>query len=118
MWLKLRWARFFTLADWQWKLSPRPDFDFVVTFPCRHSECGGSHTLLVRVVERAHDVLARSHSERFSADQMYTEPHPALFGDGPENTYWQMPHGAGGGVESVEQWFPNAHQTWRQTIAG
>jgi hypothetical protein len=35
---------------------------------------------------------------------MYTEPHPALFGDGPENTFWQKAHGAGGGVEAIAQW--------------
>jgi hypothetical protein len=114
MWLKLQWARFFALVGWEWKLSPRPGFDFKVTFPCGHSECHGSHTLLVRVVERTRDALAKSHSKKFSADQTYTEPHPALFGDGPENTFWQMAHGAGGGVEAVAQWVPNASAIWEK----
>ena len=102
MWLKLRWARFFTLAGWDWKLSPRPGFDFQVTFPCGHSECNGSHTLVVRIVDKCREALARKHQETF--DYAYSEPHPALFGDGPANTLWEMSHGAGGGVEQVADW--------------
>jgi hypothetical protein len=102
MWLKLRWARFFTLAGWNWKLSPRPGFDFQVTFPCNHSECHGSHTLIVRVVDKCYEALAHKHSETFA--WAYNEPNPALFGDGPENTYWEMCHGAGGGSEQVDEW--------------
>jgi hypothetical protein len=113
-WLKLKWARFFTLAGWEWKLSSHPGFDFKITFPCGHSECKGSHTLLVRVVERSREALAKSHAKRFSAEQMYTQPHPALFGDGPENTFWQMMHGAGGGIEDVARWVPDARRLWEQ----
>lgn len=101
MWLKLRWARFFTLAGWSWKLSPRPGFDFQVTFPCGHSECNGSHTLIVRVCNRPRPVL----QEKYKAFAWpYEEPHPALFGDGPANTFWEMAHGAGGGCETAERW--------------
>lgn len=104
MYLKLRWARFFTLAGWNWKLSSKPGFDFQVTFPCRHSECHGSHSLLVRVCEKTHDALVRKHEDLYDLDRTYSEPHPALFGDGPCNTHWQMPHGAGGGCESAYNW--------------
>lgn len=102
MWLKLRWARFFTLAGWNWKISARPGFDFEVTFPCDHSECHGAHTILVRVVDKCREAIEKKHRETFS--QPYIEPHPALFGDGPDNTYWEMSHGAGGGCEQVEDW--------------
>lgn len=104
MWLKLRWARFFTLAGWNWKLSPRPGFDFQVTFPCEHSECKRtrSHTLIVRVIDKHYDALELKHRETFR--YAYNSPHPALFGDGPLNTYWEMAHGAGGGCESVDDW--------------
>jgi hypothetical protein len=113
MWLKLRWARFFTLAGWNWKLSPRPGFDFQVTFPCSHSECHGSHTLIVRVVDKNHDALARKFRDTFS--NAYEEPHPALFGDGPANTYWEMPHGAGGGSETAENWTKeSANRLWER----
>ena len=110
--LKLVWACFFTLAGWDWRLSSRPGFDFDVKFPCNHSECHGYHRLLVRVVNKAGSVLAKKHYELFSVEAMYSEPHPALFGDGPENTYWEMVHGAGGGVESAERWVQDALSVW------
>ena len=109
MWLKLRWARFFTLAGWNWKLSPRPGFDFQVTFPCPHGECDGSHTLIVRIVDKCYEALVRKHGETFN--YAYDVPHPALFGDGPANTYWEMAHGAGGGCESVDDWMTRARWT-------
>jgi len=102
MWLKLRWARFFTLAGWNWKLSPRPGFDFEVSFPCTNSECDGSHTLIVRVCDKAHYYLAEKHRQTF--EYAYEEPNPALFGDGPANTYWEMCHGCGGGCYTAEGW--------------
>lgn len=115
MLLKLRWARFFTLAGWDWKLSQRPGFDFQVTFPCNHSECHGSHSLLVRVCEKNHDALVTKHEELWDAGFMYTAPHPALFGDGPDNTHWQMPHGAGGGYETAVNWTKtSANELWER----
>jgi hypothetical protein len=103
MYLKLRWARFFTLAGWDWKLSPKPDFDFQVTFSCGHSECG-SHELLVRISEKTHEALIATHKQLWDVHYMYSSPHPALFGDGPDNTHWQMAHGAGGGYASLGAW--------------
>lgn len=114
MWLKLQWARFFTLAGWEWNLSPRQGLDFRVTFPCGHSECNGSHTLFVRVIERSLEALVKSHGTKFSTERIWTEPHPALFGDGLANTYWVMSHGAGGGSESVRQWIPEAAKFWQR----
>jgi hypothetical protein len=99
MLLKLRWARFFTLAGWNWRLSTRPGFDFLVTFPCGSGECG-SHELLVRVCEKTHEALVRRHTDLYDIDFMY-ESTPALFGDGPDNTHWQMAHGSGGGDYSL-----------------
>ncbi|WP_158785744.1 hypothetical protein [Granulicella sp. L46] len=114
MFLKLRWARFFTLAGWDWRLANQPGFDFIVTFPCGHSECSGSHTLKVRICEKVYDALARRHGEIYDVDSMYSIPHPALFGDGPDNTYWQMGHGSGGGCETVSQWIANANRLWER----
>lgn len=113
MWLKLRWARFFTLAGWNWKLSHRPGFDFQVTFPCEHSECSGSHTLIVRICDKSHWLLEKKHGETFT--NPYDEPNPALFGDGPENTYWEMVHGHGGGCETVSKWtYSDANYLWER----
>jgi hypothetical protein len=112
MYLKLRWARFFTLAGWNWKLSPTPGFDFVVTFPCGHSECR-SHDLLVRISEKTHEALIRKHDELFDTHYMYRSPHPALFGDGPNNTHWQMACGPGGGSFCVDGW-PGMTEYWKR----
>lgn len=115
MYLKLRWARFFTLAGWNWKLAPqRTGADFIITIPCGHGECDGSHTIAVRICEKSADALERKHGELY-AGRMYDSPNPALFGDGPENTYWQMAHGAGGGSESIVDWTKtDANQLWKR----
>ena len=105
VYLKLRWARFFTLAGWNWRLAhPRTGADFIVTLPCEHSECHGSHTLAVRICNKNREALENKHDQMYDPPLMYQEPHPALFGDGPRNTVWQMSHGAGGGTFSVLQW--------------
>ena len=103
-WLQLRWTRFFTLAGWDWKLSTRPGFDFEVRFPCRSGECDGGHTLSVRIVDKPHYYLTQDYKAFRYA---YHEPHPALFGDGPENTFWAMTHGSGGGEYKVDNWQTN-----------
>jgi hypothetical protein len=115
MYLKLRWARFFTLAGWNWSLARQPGFDFHVKFPCMHSECSGSHELLVRVSEKNHDALVKKHDDLFDIHYMYSSPHPALFGDGPASTHWQMAHGSGGGYETAERWTNgDAHDLWER----
>jgi hypothetical protein len=115
MHLKLKWARFFALAGWAWKLAPKhSSFDFRVTFPCEHSECNGSHSLLVRISEKTLEALTAKHADLWNIDFVYSVPSPALFGDGPNNTYWQMVHGAGGGDESVSQWLPDANERWER----
>jgi hypothetical protein len=115
--LQLRWARFFTLAGWKWKLaSPYSGFDFHVTIPCEHSECNGSHELSVRIQEKTLEVLNTQHDELFSVDEMYAEPHPALFGNGPKNTVWQMVHGAGGGVFRLDGWSSDFEILWEKSV--
>jgi hypothetical protein len=113
MWLKLRWARFFTLAGWQWRLSPRPGFDFEVTFPCRNGECDGSHTLIVRVADKSYHEFVDEYHKTFR--NTYREPNPALFGDGPEDTYWEMVHGSGCGCETAQSWTStDANLLWKE----
>jgi hypothetical protein len=112
--LKLRWARFFTLAGLNWNLSSTPGFDLKVTIPCRNGDCNGSHTLMVRICRKTCEALVQEHGEFYDVDLMYNEPHPALFGDGPDNTCWQMAHGAGGGQYTVSYWVGNANELWEQ----
>ena len=113
-----RWERFFVLAGLAWKPSVRLEsgFDFILTLPCNHSECAGFHILGVRALEKAREALGRKHNEWYTADQMWEEPHPALFGDGPKNTWWQMGHGSGGGIWSLDEWLPNADSLWERVV--
>jgi hypothetical protein len=99
LFLKLRWARFFTLAGWNWSLSTTPGFDFFITLP--GTDEGETHSLLVRISEKTHEALVAKHNDLFDIHHMYRNPHPALFGDGPTNTHWQMAWGSGGGYYTV-----------------
>ena len=55
--LEATWAAFFDLAGWRWSVNPEPVEnwapDFRVSFDCGHSECGGSHSLLIAVLPLA-----------------------------------------------------------------
>jgi len=104
MYLKLRWARFFTLAGWNWSLAKQPGFDFLVEWPGVDSDDGVRHSLLIRICEKTHLALAIKHSELWDVHYAYSSTAPALFGDGPENTFWQMTWGSGGGDYSVAQY--------------
>jgi hypothetical protein len=125
--LHARWAAFFDLAGWIWHTNPAPvgDWspDFRVTFPCSHSECGGSHTLLVSVLPVStidgfgrHPCLDYSYGiprEGSSAGWIGADSG-AAFGESPKVTRWEMSHGAGGGMEDVFSWVSNADQLWKQ----
>jgi hypothetical protein len=116
MYLKLRWARFFTLAGWEWTLAPKhSSFDFHVTIPC-HKRCedGDSHSLLVRICEKTYEALIAKHDDLWDIGFMYSAPHPALFGDGPKNTHWQMAHGGGGGYCGVVGWGIGLEELWER----
>lgn len=111
--LEARWAAFFDLAGWKWEYEPldikgwSPDFRIVI--PCTHSECNGSHSLLVEV--KPYFTL-----EDFSGHPCMNYPFggddgveipadaSACFGIGPAVTQWEMVHGHGGGIYSVESW--------------
>jgi hypothetical protein len=45
-------------------------------------------------------------------DFIYSDPHPALFGYGPQNTHWQMAHGGGGGHYSLNSLWPGLEKLW------
>lgn len=110
--LEARWAAFFDLIGWKWEYEPidldgwTPDFR--VEFPCYHSECNGTHALLIEV------------KPYFSIDDFKNHPctkhfwgrdipadSSAAFGCNPSVVYWEMVHGAGGGSEEGIQAFEN-----------
>ncbi|WP_105253843.1 hypothetical protein [Pseudoalteromonas sp. T1lg75] len=125
--LEAIWAAFFDLAGWQWWYNPvqvenwKPDFK--VTFPCGHSECGGSHTLLVSVLptrdlnsQKEHPSLLHSYGVA-NKDGKYLADGGALFGIGPLVTQWQIVHGSGGGIEDVHSRVHNANELWDKAAA-
>ena len=97
---------------------------FRVEFPCGHSECPDTHVLLIDV--QPFDDVASFAGHRcmdFAFGECWKptgeiESIPAdasaAFGINPDVTYWEMGHGAGGGLENVQNWvFTNAHELWK-----
>jgi hypothetical protein len=122
--LEAQWAAFFDLAGWTWHTNPAsvgnwaPDFR--VEFPCGHSECNETHTLLVAVlpyssIEAFGDHPSLSHC--YGIKSPYDDLHPSIdagaaFGTSPQVTVWEFSHGAGGGQYSVRQWESEADSLW------
>ncbi|WP_409268769.1 hypothetical protein [Pseudomonas sp. KCJK9044] len=119
--LLAQWAVFFELAGWEWQPTPStvgnwlPDFR--VQFDCGHSECSGSHSLLVSVLavddpQKVQGHPAMQYRYHVRDDSGFHADAGALFGNSPSASHWEMAHGAGGGLESVPSWVSNAHQLW------
>lgn len=128
--LEARWAAFFDLVDWTWEYEPidLPGWtpDFRVGFRCSHTECcadfcspkvNGSyprnenhrHILLVEVKPYYHINEFEGHpclDYPFGQSEKGTIPADAsaAFGINPFVSYWEMCHGAGGGVYCVGDW--------------
>lgn len=122
--LHAHWAAFFDLAGWKWRSNPlairdwQPDF--VVEFPCGHSECGDTHTLFLSVIPseslqglEGHPALAHRYGVQDEKGVRVGDAG-ALFGTSPEVSIWEMSHGAGGGVDDVPSWVDGAKDLWRQ----
>ena len=125
--LQAKWAAFFDLVGWVWKKNPAPVAnwkpDFRVTFDCGHSECGGSHTVLVSVLPlddtegvKGHPALMHVYSVKDSRGN-YIADAGAIFGSSPSATRWEMAHGAGGGIENVTKWVIDANSLWNQAAS-
>lgn len=127
--LEARWAAFFDIVKWKWEYEPidlvgwSPDFR--VEFPCGHSGCNGSHTLLVEVKPyfdindfKGHPCLDYPFGSKWIGDdsdgcEKIPADASAAFGANPRTTYWEMTHGHGGGCESVPCWFlGDIDSTW------
>lgn len=125
--LEAIWASFFDLAGWQWWYNPiaidnwKPDFK--VTFPCSHSECNGSHTLMVSIVP-THDIKSLSSHPSLSHSYEVSDNNNrrvadggALLGISPSVSRWEISHGSGGGVEDVFFRVDNANHLWEKAVA-
>ena len=131
--LEAQWAAFFDLAKWEWRVNPAPvgDWapDFRVTFPCTHSECGGSHTLLVAVLPFAQRDDCKGHPSLrhfYGINQANREDYKglgvsidagAVFGSSPKASTWEMSHGAGAGTEDVPAWVDHAESLWSEAAS-
>jgi len=116
MHLKLRWARFFTLAGWNWSLARQSGLDFLIDFPGVDCDDNSPHSLLVRICEKNYKALIAKHDDLWDVHYMYSSPHPALFGDGPKNTHWQIAWGSGGGYYTVagRMLYNRAEELWKR----
>lgn len=111
--LEARWACFFDLAGWRWQYEPidLPGWspDFRVEFPCGHSECPPSHTLLVEIkpyFSKGHQCLNFAYGEGIPAHAS------AAFGNDPSISEWEMSHGAGGGIFSIPELVAGWESLW------
>lgn len=120
--LHARWAAFFDLAGWDWRVNPAPvgnwKPDFRVKFDCGHSECTGSHTLIVGISPiddknalQLHPATHHNYGVKNRAGEIIADAG-AVFGNDPEATHWEMAHGAGGGIDFVSFWVPDANALW------
>ncbi|HDZ09316.1 hypothetical protein [Pseudohongiella sp.] len=120
--LEATWAAFFDLAGWKWKYKPEPirnwQPSFGASFFCEHSECDGSHTILISVLPvesldglEGHPALSYSYSvPGTDADG------GALFGSGPAATKWEIAHGSGGGLEDIYFRVDDADEIWKRAL--
>ncbi len=121
--LEARWAAFFDLAEWEWQYEP-VDYldwspDFYVKFCCGHSDCPPMHELLVEVkpyfsLEQFAGHPCMDHFFSGWGEENFPADSSAAFGINPSVTHWEMAHGAGGGVESVEQWVDDWELLWKK----
>jgi len=115
--LEARWAAFFDLIGWEWEYEPfdLPGWtpDFLVVFACDHSECNGSHSLLVEIKPYlsidefdGHPCMDYPYGTYFNEKGKATNKYipadsSAAFGNNPDVTYWEIAHGSGGGIENI-----------------
>lgn len=125
--LEARWAAFFDLAKWEWRANPahvgdwQPDFR--VKFPCKHSKCCGSHSLLVSVIPVDKIEDASNHpalEQRYNIEGPDKEHYKgvdagAVFGTSPKVSRFEFAHGPGSGVDDGPVWVNDAEQLWART---
>lgn len=110
--LEARYAAFFDLAGWAWEYEPfdLPGWvpDFLVRFPCGHSECPPEHVILAEVKPyttldefKGHPCLDYHYGHKGCDEKGDFIDIPAdasaALGYHPRVSYWEMGHGNGGG---------------------
>ena len=122
------WAAFFDLAGWRWDINPvavngwTPDFR--VSFDCSHSECGGSHSLVVAVkpfetIEQFDGHLCLEYDfGGYDAAEGGIGKIPvdgaAALGVNPRVSRWVISHGSGGGQEDMKFRVNDCDRLWAE----
>lgn len=84
------WAKFLSLLGWRWRPAQVPGYTFHVTAPC---PCKRSHELIVRLYPGRGAQPVEAFEATFEVGgESLNEPHPAIFGSNPENTYFLLDH--------------------------
>lgn len=123
--LEARWAAFFDLVGWKWEYEPIdlngwvPDFR--VQWECGHSECNGSHSLLVEIKPYRNIKDFEGHPCMhyigcgLGACEEIDEDSSAAFGINPSVIYFGLAHGAGGGEETdIRMWASDIEENWNK----
>jgi len=120
--IEQHYAKFFDKVGWFYEHRPQGfkiTPNFIVEFLCRHSECVPMHAIAVYIDEKAMNLKqAEAHLDRLEqavGTSRYCTPNLAVFGADPSISVWEMPHGAGGGVETASNWCLDLHKNWLVT---
>lgn len=106
--LEARWAAFFHLAgiDYQYEPIDLPGWspDFRLTWKCYRSDCVDFHSILVEVkpYPRIKDFEGHKCMNHFYGHGDIPACSSAAFGENPFVTCWEMVHGNGGGLHTIE----------------
>ncbi len=134
--LEARWACFFDLCGWEWQYKPfkagRWEPEFRVSWVCGHSECD-EHVLIIEVkpYDRIDDFDDNNYGMQFfygcgwaedgcspmdtlEAHELPPCSSSAVFGNNPNITYWDMAHGHGGGIYSVDCFVHKSDELWER----
>jgi hypothetical protein len=122
--LEATWAVFFDIIKWKWDYEPYDldgwTPDFLLTIPCTHSECSGDHKILIEVKPyekiiqfRGHKCLEFIYGFNDETGEKIPADSSAAFGINSSVTYWEMGHGAGGGIFEISDYFSNHADIWK-----
>ena len=122
--LLARWAAFFDIAEWEWRLYPHSvgnwQPDYRVNFECGDRLCKSSHTLFVAVLpiytpERLEHHPAIDFTQTIKDEQgQPIADAGAVFGINPGYTKWMFEHNNGKAWTSVPLWIPDHTQMWAE----
>jgi hypothetical protein len=124
--LEARYAAFFDIVGWKWDYEPidlvgwTPDFR--VEFECGRKSCQPTHSLLAEVKPYnrldefiGHQCLEYPYGRKWESGDAIDACASAAFGINPHVSSWEMVHGDGGGMYSIDDWCRcDVDEAWKQ----